>query len=148
MAGINKVMLLGNLGKDPEVRHLPSGSSVASFSIATSESYKDKNDQKVEITEWHNVEVWNGLAKVAEQYLKKGMTVFVEGQIRTESWDDKDGVKRYTTKIRALNFQMVGGRPNSEGGSSNYQESPSQQPSAVAAGFQTASADEADDLPF
>ena len=109
MAGVNKVILVGNLGADPEVRHLDSGATVATFSIATSESWKDKDGNKKEQTEWHRCEVWEGLAKVAEQYLKKGQTVYVEGKLRTEAYE-KDGEKRYTTKIRVQTMTMLGGK--------------------------------------
>lgn len=108
MAGVNKVILVGNLGKDPEVRYLEGGVAVANFSLATSETYKDKSGQKNEQTEWHNIVVWRGLAEVAEKYLKKGMTVYVEGKLRTRSWDDKEGTKRYTTEIVADNLVMLG----------------------------------------
>lgn len=111
MAGVNKVILVGNLGKDPEVRHLESGAVVANFPLATSETYKDrKTGQRITQTEWHNVVIWRGLAEVAEKYLKKGSSVYVEGKLRTRSWDDKDGNKRYTTEIVADNMTMLGGR--------------------------------------
>ena len=100
MAGVNKVILIGNLGKDPEVRHLESGAVVANFPIATSETYKDrKTGEKITQTEWHNIVIWRGLAEVAEKYLKKGNSVYIEGKLRTRSWDDKEGNKRYTTVI-------------------------------------------------
>lgn len=99
MAGVNKVILVGNLGKDPEIRHLEGGVAVANFTLATSEYYKDKSGNRIEQTEWHSVVVWRGLADVAEKYLKKGMTVYVEGKIRSRSWDDKEGVKHYKTEI-------------------------------------------------
>lgn len=108
MAGVNKVILIGNLGKDPEVRHLEGGTAVANFTLATSEAYKDKNGQRVEQTEWHNIVVWRALAEVAEKYLKKGSTIYLEGKIRTRSWEDKDKVKRYTTEIVADTFTMLG----------------------------------------
>lgn len=108
MAGVNKVILVGNLGKDPEVRYLEGGVAVANFSIATSETYKDKAGNKVESTEWHNIVMWRGLAEVAEKHLKKGMQVYIEGRLRTRSWDDKEGHKRYTTEILADNMQMLG----------------------------------------
>src|SRR5882762_8713656 len=108
MAGVNKVILVGNLGKDPEVRYLEGGAAVANFSLATSESYKDKTGKKVDQTEWHNIVVWRGLAEIAEKYLKKGMQIYVEGKIRTRSWDDKEGNKRYTTEIVADTFNMLG----------------------------------------
>jgi single-strand DNA-binding protein len=110
MAGVNRVILIGNLGKDPEIRSLEGGVKVANFSLATTESYKGKNGEKVDQTEWHNVVLWRGLAEVAENYLKKGNTIYVEGKIRTRDWTDKDGNKRYTTEIIADNMVMLGGR--------------------------------------
>jgi len=110
MAGVNKVILIGNLGKDPEVRSLDNGAKVASFSLATSESYKNKEGQKVEQTEWHNIVVWRGLAEVAEKFLRKGSTIYLEGKIRTRSWDDKEGIKRYTTEIIGDTFTMLGAK--------------------------------------
>ena len=110
MAGVNKVILVGNLGKDPEVRYLEGGTAVANFSLATTESYKDKQGNRIEQTEWHNIVVWRGLAEVAEKYLKKGSQVYVEGKLRTRSYDDKDGVKRYSTEIVADNMTMLGGK--------------------------------------
>jgi single-strand DNA-binding protein len=130
MASLNKVMLIGNLGKDPEVRAIPSGVKVANFSIATSESYNDKSGQRVEKTEWHNIVMWRGLAEVAEKYLKKGNPVFIEGRLQTRSWDDQSGQKKYMTEIVADNMVMLGGRKDgggsfggdggSEGGSGSY----------------------------
>jgi single-strand DNA-binding protein len=110
MAGVNKVILIGNLGKDPEVRSLESGAKVASFSLATTESYKNKEGQKVDQTEWHNIVLWRGLAEVAEKYLKKGSQIYLEGKIRSRSWDDKEGNKRYTTEIIADTFTMLGAK--------------------------------------
>jgi len=103
MAGsVNKVILIGNLGKDPEVRYLENGSRVANFSIATSEVYTDKNtQQKVENTDWHDIVVWRGLAEVVEKYLKKGCKVYIEGKLKKRSWQDKEGVTRYTTEVIA-----------------------------------------------
>jgi single-strand DNA-binding protein len=155
MAGVNKVILVGNLGADPEIRNLPSGSSVANFNIATSESYTNKSGEKVTQTEWHRIECWEGLAKVAEQYLKKGNSVYIEGKIRTEEWQDKEGNTRYTTKIRAQNMTMLGGRNDSNGGGAgenennnqygNTQQSTGGQPSSSTS-FNDEGAD--DDLPF
>ncbi|MGD0710608.1 MAG: single-stranded DNA-binding protein [Bacteroidales bacterium] len=110
MAGVNKVILIGNLGKDPEVRSLENGTKVASFSLATTESYKNKEGQKVDQTEWHNIVMWRGLAEVAEKYLKKGGQIYLEGKIRSRSWDDKEGNKRYTTEIIADTFTMLGSK--------------------------------------
>ena len=101
MAGVNKVILVGNLGKDPEVRHLENGTAVANFPIATSESYKDREGNRVDQTEWHNVVVWRKLAEIAESYLKKGSQIYLEGKLRTRSWDDPQGNKRYTTEVVA-----------------------------------------------
>jgi single-strand DNA-binding protein len=116
MASLNKVMLIGNLGKDPEVRTIPSGVKVANFSIATSESYTGKDGNRVEKTEWHNIVMWRGLAEVAEKYLKKGNPVFIEGKLQTRSWDDQNGVKKYMTEIMADNMVMLGGRKDGGGG--------------------------------
>lgn len=113
MAGVNKVILVGNLGKDPEVRHLEGGSVVANFPIATTESYKDKSGQRIEQTEWHNIVVWRGLAEIAEKYLKKGMTVYIEGKLRTRSWDDKEGNKRYSTEVVGDTFTILSKKENS-----------------------------------
>ncbi|TND08747.1 MAG: single stranded DNA-binding protein [Bacteroidetes bacterium] len=99
MAGVNKVILIGNLGKDPEVRYLEGGIAVANFPIATTETFRDKNGNKNEQTEWHQIVLWRKLAEVAEKFLKKGMMVYIEGKIRSRNWEDKEGNKRYTTEI-------------------------------------------------
>ncbi|GAA4416479.1 hypothetical protein GCM10023187_47930 [Nibrella viscosa] len=113
MAGVNKVILVGNLGSDPEVRYLDGGSVVARFNIATSESYTNRNGERVEQTEWHRIELWDNLAKVAEQYLRKGNQVYIEGKLKTETWQDKDGAQRSGVRVRATSMQLIGGRPNS-----------------------------------
>ncbi len=129
MAGVNKVILVGNLGKDPEVRHLESGVPVASFSIATSESYNDKTSgERKTITEWHNVVLWRGLAEVAEKYLHKGDQVYIEGKLRTRQWE-KDGITRYSTEIVGENMTMLGGRPKPEAATAD--STPAGQPAAV-----------------
>jgi single-strand DNA-binding protein len=115
---INKVILVGRVGKDPEVRHLDNNVSVASFTLATNETYKNKSGEKVTNTDWHNIVVWRQLAEIAGKYVKKGTMLYVEGKIRTRSWDDKDGIKRYTTEIFADNFQMLSSR-NDEGGNAS-----------------------------
>ena len=108
-SSVNKVILIGNLGKDPEVRHLESGVGVANFSLATSETYKDrKTGERVSQTEWHNVVLWRGLADVAEKYLKKGDKIYIEGKLRTRSWQDQQGNNRYNTEIIADNMTMLG----------------------------------------
>ncbi|MFC1883486.1 single-stranded DNA-binding protein [Thermodesulfobacteriota bacterium] len=108
MAGINKVILVGRLGKDPEVRYTPSGVPVANFSLATSEEWKDKSTgEKQERTEWHRVEAWRRLGEICGEYLHKGKQVYIEGKLQTDAWEDRDGNKRYTTKIIAQNMQML-----------------------------------------
>lgn len=114
MAGVNKVILVGNLGKDPQVRYLDSGVAVANFSLATTENYKNKQGERVSQTEWHNIVLWRGLAEVAEKYLKKGASVYIEGKIRTRKWEDKEGVTRYSTEVLADNMTMLGGKVTSE----------------------------------
>ncbi len=113
---VNKVILVGNLGKDPELRYTPSGAAVATFSIATSERYKDRDGQQQEKTEWHNIVVWRNLAEICGKYLHKGKQVYIEGKIQTRSYDDRDGNKRYITEIVADQMQMLGGRGGDEGG--------------------------------
>ena len=114
MAGVNKVILVGNLGKDPEVRYLDNGVAVANFSLATTENYKNKEGERVSQTEWHNIVLWRGLAEVAEKWLKKGSSVYVEGKIRTRKWEDKEGNTRYSTEVLGDNMTMLGGKPTSE----------------------------------
>ena len=131
MAGVNKVILIGHLGKDPEVRYLDSGVAVAHFSLATTEHYKNKEGERVSQTEWHNVVLWRGLAEVAEKWLKKGSSGYIEGKIRTRKWEDKEGNTRYSTEILGDNMTMLGGKPSSEGAPVTTQEQ-----------------DSKDDLPF
>jgi single-strand DNA-binding protein len=118
MAGsVNRVILVGRLGKDPEIRSIPSGTSVAKFSIATDERFTDKSGEKQERTEWHNIEAWGKLGEICGQYLRKGKLVYIEGSIRTESWDDKEsGQKKYRTKIVASEMQMLDKKGDDEGG--------------------------------
>ena len=111
MAGINKVILVGNLGKDPEVQHLEGGITIAKFSLATTEAYKDKSGNRKEQTEWHNIIVWRGLADTAEKYLKKGMSIYLEGRIRYKSYE-KEGVKHFNTEIVCDTFTMLGKKEN------------------------------------
>jgi single-strand DNA-binding protein len=109
MAGINKVILVGHLGKDPEVRYLESGIAVARFSLATSENYKDKTSgERRSTTEWHHIVLWRNLAEIAEKYLKKGNQVYIEGKLRSRTWQDKNGKERTTTEIVGENIQMLG----------------------------------------
>jgi len=111
---INKVILVGNVGKDPEIRHLDSGVAVANLPLATSESYTAKNGDKVTTTEWHNIVLWRGLAEVAEKYVTKGRQLHIEGRIKTRSYDDKDGNKRYITEIVADVMQMLGTKADNQ----------------------------------
>lgn len=107
MAGINKVIIIGNLGKDPELRHTPQGQAVANFPVATSENWNDKNGQRQERTEWHRIVVWGKLAELCGKYLAKGRKAYIEGRLQTRAWDDKDGQKRYTTEIVANTVQFL-----------------------------------------
>ncbi len=133
MSGVNAVHLVGRLGKDPEVRTVGE-SKVATFTMATSEVYKNKEGEKVENTEWHNIVLWKGLAGIAEQYLQKGSQVYIGGSIKTRSWDDKEGNKKYITEIIGKNLTMLGGKNESNNSSTTNESAPP--PS------------EEDDLPF
>jgi single-strand DNA-binding protein len=149
MSGVNKVILVGRLGKEPEVRNLDNGATVANFTMATSESYKDKTTgEKKEVTEWHNIVLWRGLAEISQKYLHKGDLVYIEGKLRTRSWE-KEGVTRYTTEIIADNMTMLGSRGgggNSGNSSSDYNARPAERTPAEP---YTASSDSnTDDLPF
>lgn len=108
--GVNKVIIIGHLGKDPEVRYTPSGQAVANFSLATTENWNDKQGQKQEKTEWHRIVAWGKTAELAGEYLAKGRQVYVEGKLQTRQWDDRDGNKKYTTEIVAQNITFLGGR--------------------------------------
>lgn len=144
---LNKVMLIGRLGKDPEMHAMPSGDQVANFSVATGSSWKDKETQeKHERVEWHRISVFGGLAKVCGQYLKKGSQVFIEGELRTRKWQDKQGQERYTTEIICQNMQMLGGK-NDGAGAANKPPPPSERP-AGAPGRSQKPEDFDDDIPF
>lgn len=123
MSSVNKVILIGRLGKDPDIRRTSSGTPVASFSLATSERYNDRNGQKQEKTEWHNIVVWNKLADLAGQYIKKGSFVYIEGKLQTRSWDDKNGNKRYTTEIIGNVLQFLDSKSN-DNEDKNYNPEP------------------------
>lgn len=145
MAGVNKVILVGNLGKDPEIRVTESGRKVANFSLATTESYKDKNGERVDATEWHNIAFWGPIADVIEKYLKKGSQIYVEGKLRTRSYEDKDKVKKYITEVTGQTMTMLGKPPEHSSGSSTTaarSNAPEPLNQAIVAG------DDADDLPF
>lgn len=149
---VNKVILVGNVGKDPEVRHLDSGVAVANLPLATSESYIAKNGDKVTTTEWHNIVLWRGLAEVAEKYVKKGRQLYIEGRIRSRSYDDKEGNKRYITEIYADNMQMLGTKAdNQQSNNQNSEYSSSQSQSNRYDSSDEPQTDENagdDDLPF
>lgn len=104
---VNKVILIGNVGSDPEVKKTENGTTVANLRLATTEKYRNKDGESVEQTEWHNIVLWRGLAEIVEKYVKKGMRLYIEGRLRTRSWDDQNGVKRYSTEIYADNMQML-----------------------------------------
>jgi len=147
MSGVNKVILVGNLGKDPEVRNLENGATVANFTIATTESYKDKTTgEKKDITEWHNIVLWRGLADIAAKYLHKGDMIYLEGKLRTRSWE-KEGVTRYTTEIVGDNMTMLSTRrtTNTGGGNAGNMERPS---APAYTGNNEVPANATDDLPF
>jgi len=118
MAGLNKVMLIGNLGRDPEVRHTASGQQVANFSLATSENFTDKGGNRQTRTEWHKIVVWAKLAEICGQYLRKGSRIYIEGRLQTRQWEDQQGQNRSTTEVVATNMLMLGGRNE---GSGEYQ---------------------------
>ncbi len=123
MASVNKVILIGNLGRDPEVRYTPSGSAVCNITVATSRSWKSKESgEKVEETEWHRVVMYDRLAEIAGEYLKKGRSVYIEGRLKTRKWTDKDGAEKYTTEIIAQEMNMLGGREGMGGGAGGGDE--------------------------
>jgi len=142
MSGINKVILVGHLGKDPEVRYLEGGVSVASFPLATSESF-NKDGRKIEQTEWHNIVMWRGLADVAAKYLQKGKLVYIEGKLRTRSFEDKSGIRKYTTEVVAENFTVLGRKTDFENDTTGKQTVKSED-----ADSDYDRSKEADNLPF
>ncbi len=166
MASVNKVIIVGNLGRDPETRSFPNGDQVANVTIATTDRYKDKTSGEMkEITEWHRVSFFGRLAEIAGQYLRKGSQVYVEGSLRTRKWTDKDGIEKYSTEIRADSMQMLGSRQGMGGGSGGGDEgggyeaprsapaarpaaaprqAPASTPAKAASGFD----DMDDDIPF
>ncbi len=146
---VNKAILVGNVGKDPEVRHLDSGVAVANFPLATSESYLAKNGERVTTTEWHNIVLWRGLAEVAEKYVTKGKQLYIEGRIRSRSYDDKDGNKRYITEIYGDVMQMLGKREDyAENTNSGHQNQDNTQNESAEEPDNEQQSPEEDDLPF
>jgi len=157
MASVNKVILIGNLGRDPEVRYAPSGSAICNVTIATSRQWKDKTSgEKQEETEWHRVVFYDRLAEIAGEYLKKGRPVYVEGRLKTRKWTDKDGVEKYTTEIVADQMQLLGSREGmgdggGEGGGGGMRSAPASRPAASKPAAQKSSTgfdDMDDDIPF
>ncbi len=148
MSSLNKAMIIGRLGADPEVRYTQSNTAVATMNVATSERYKDKNGELQENTEWHRVVAWSRLAEICQEYLKKGSLVYFEGPIQTREWEDKDGQKRYTTEIKALNMQMLDSRGSggSQGNTSSGKQSAKSAASTVE--IDDSFDDMDDDLPF
>ena len=141
---VNKVILVGRLGRDPEVRYMPNGEAVCNFSVATSETWNDRNGQRVERTEWHNITIYRRLAEIAGQYLKKGSQVYLEGRIQSRKYQGKDGIERTAYEIIANEMKMMGGRNDNSGGASyddgyqqgGYQQQPQQQYQSQAASYQ------------
>jgi single-strand DNA-binding protein len=143
--GVNKVILVGNLGKDPETKYMPSGDCVCNFSIATTESWKDKGSgEKIEKTEWHNIVMYRRLAEVAGEYLRKGSQVYIEGKLKTRKWQDKSGADRWTTEIEAREMQMLGARGGDAGMGAPARQQSAPPPAAAAGG----GTDYEDDIPF
>ncbi|MDP2786943.1 MAG: single-stranded DNA-binding protein [Pseudomonadota bacterium] len=155
MASVNKVILVGNLGKDPETRYMPNGEAVTNITLATTDTWKDKSSgDKREATEWHRVVFFRKLAEIASQYLRKGSQVYIEGSLKTRKWQDKDGQDRYTTEIVADEMKMLGSRPGSGGGIADYDAPPadneprSAKPSGGGGSSAGAVNDMDDDIPF
>ncbi|MGF7141204.1 single-stranded DNA-binding protein [Roseimarinus sediminis] len=146
---VNKVILVGNAGKDAEVRYIDSGVAVATFSLATSETYTAKSGERVTNTEWHNIVAWRGLAEMAGKYIQKGKQMYIEGRIRTRSYDDKDGVKKYITEILADNIQLLGRKDDTQHATSaNEYQQKNESASNVSEPNEMDSGDNVDDLPF
>jgi single-strand DNA-binding protein len=143
MSGVNKVILVGNLGSDPQIRYTPQGTAVANFSVATTERYTNKNGERESRTEWHRIVAWSKLAEICSEYLKKGKQVYIEGRIQTRQWDDKDGNKRTSTEIVATNMVMLGRAGDAGGDTAAPQEFPADEQAT-----QEAPAGQEDDLPF
>ncbi len=144
MASVNKAILIGHLGADPEMRYTPSGEAVANLRIATSEAWKDKSGEKQESTEWHRVSLFGKVAEIAGQYLSKGSQVYIEGRIQTRKWQDKDGQDRYTTEIVGREMKMIGGKGGGEGRPKEEHGAPARAPAKGDSGFD----DMEDDIPF
>jgi single-strand DNA-binding protein len=147
MASVNKVTLIGNLGKDPETRYMPNGDAVTTITLATTDTWKDKNGEKQEKTEWHRVVFYRKLAEIVGEYLKKGRSIYVEGRLETKKWTDKQGVERYTTQIVAEDMKMLGNRSTGSADESQP-DNKTTPPTASAGASNTGGFDEDDDIPF
>lgn len=146
---VNKVILIGNVGADPDVRYLEGGTAVANLRLATTERYKNKNGENIDQTEWHNIVLWRGLAEIVEKYVHKGMRLYIEGRIRTRSWDDQNGNKRYTTEIWADNMQMLSYKQEGDNTGAvprSFNTPANPEPAAPPAA--SLAPDDSDDLPF
>jgi len=151
MASVNKVILVGNLGADPELRYTNTGTAVANLRIATNEQWTDKNGERQSRTEWHNIVAWGKLGEICGKYLRKGRSIYVEGRLQTRTWEDQSGQKRYTTEVVAQVMQMLGGRPGEGGGEAtepdtNWESRPHQAQGEGEVAVNTSATD--DDLPF
>ena len=147
MASVNKVILVGNCGKDPEIRFMPNGEAVANFSVATTDNWKDKEGNKQERTEWHNLVAYRKLAEIIGEYIKKGSPMYIEGRLQTRKWQDKEGKDRYTTEIIAEQMQMLGGKPTGESVSQQPKTSNTNNKAGLDGSF-IAGDDFEDDIPF
>ena len=159
MGSLNKVMLIGNLGRDPEIRYTQAGSAVANFSLATTDRWTDRQGQRQERTEWHDIVAFDRLAVLAQNYLKKGKSVYIEGRLQTRSWEDPQGQKRYRTEVVTTSMQFLDSRPSNEGSSQSYSSEPSQsmgsnqessEPTSESENSQTGEKEDyiKDDIPF
>jgi single-strand DNA-binding protein len=156
MASLNKVILIGNLGKDPETRYMPNGEAVTNITVATTETWKDKAGEKQEKTEWHRITFYRRLAEIAGEYLKKGSQIYVEGRLETRKWQDKEGKDRYTTEVIASEMKMLGSRPGMGSGDASERDGPPSQGSSKPSGGSSSAAkgsaakfdDFEDDIPF
>jgi len=148
MSSLNKAMIIGRLGRDPEVRYTQSNTAVATLSIATSERYKDKQGELQENTEWHRVVAWDRLAEICQQYLSKGDQVYIEGPIQTRQWEDKEGQTRYTTEIKAREMTMLGGKNSGGGGGNGPSKAQESKPASSSVDLNENFDDMDDDLPF
>ncbi|WP_251619779.1 single-stranded DNA-binding protein [Odoribacter lunatus] len=143
---VNKAILIGNVGADPEIRYLDGGVAVARFSLATTESYKNKNGERVDQTEWHNIVLWRNLAEIAEKYVKKGMRLYIEGRIRNRSWEDQNGIKKYTTEIQGDTMQMLS--PKQDNGDYTPRNNAPSTNASIPPQPAISEPDDSDDLPF